>query len=164
LVIQYADAAELVIGGTHETPEWGCPVVSIRQTHWWRRQAAVTLSFALLVLIDIAVKLSRLGSRELWLDETYSALLATMPFTDAARYTIADVHPPLFYVLLWVWVRVVGHSEAALRLFSVSLSAFGLVALIFVVRKWLGTRAAAFSSALFALSPMLYVYSALRRN
>jgi uncharacterized membrane protein len=122
-------------------------------------ELAVRLCFAVLAVITVAVKVSRLSSRELWLDETYSSLLARMPFKQALRYAIGDVHPPLFYVLLWQWVRAVGDSEAALRLFSVSLSAVGTIGFFLLVRKWLGTRPAAFGSLLFALSPMLYVYS-----
>jgi uncharacterized membrane protein len=118
-----------------------------------------SLCFYVPVMVAISVKIYRLNSRELWLDETYSALLASMPFKQMLRSILGDVHPPFFYILLWAWIRLVGESEIALRLFSVLLNTVGTIAFFFVLRKWLGTRAAAFGSFLFAFSPILYVYS-----
>jgi 4-amino-4-deoxy-L-arabinose transferase-like glycosyltransferase len=120
---------------------------------------AIRIGLALLIGASIVVRFLRLGSRELWLDEIYSALLANMPLKHMLQYTIGDVHPPLFYVLLWSWVRLVGDSEAALRLFSVVLFSVGIVGFFFVAREWLGTRSAAFATSLFALSPTVFVYS-----
>jgi uncharacterized membrane protein len=119
----------------------------------------VTLCFYVPAILAISLKVYRLGSRELWLDETYSALLAGMPFKQTIQYTIGDVHPPLFYVLLWAWVRLVGCSEIALRFFSVVLNTTATIGFFFALRNWLGTRPAVFGSLLFALSPILFVYS-----
>jgi mannosyltransferase len=119
----------------------------------------IFIIFALIIVASVVVRFFRLGSRELWLDETYSALLANMPFKQMLQYIMGDVHPPLFYVLLWAWVRLAGDSEAALRLFSVGLFSIGTVGFFFVVRKWLGAHPAAFATSLFAVSPILFVYS-----
>jgi mannosyltransferase len=111
-------------------------------------------------LVSNGCKLALLDSRELWLDETYSAFIANLPFHELLRYTTGDVHPPLFYMLLWAWVRVVGDAQIQLRLFGVLLSVGSTVAMFFLAKRILvGARYGAFAAALFALSPMLFVYS-----
>jgi 4-amino-4-deoxy-L-arabinose transferase-like glycosyltransferase len=122
-------------------------------------ELAVRVAIALAIVTCIIARIFRLGSRELWLDETYSALLANLPFKQMLKYSMGDVHPPLFNVLLWSWVRLVGGSEAVLRLFSVVLFSAGMAGFFFLARKWLGARSAAFSTLLFALSPILFDYS-----
>ena len=119
----------------------------------------LTLGFLLFAALITTVKLLRLSSRELWIDESYSALLSSMGWKQMFGFIVGDIHPPLYYMVLWGWVRIAGNSEAVLRLFSVLLSTAALAAIFFVARKWLGTRAAVFVAVLFALSPMLYVYS-----
>ena len=85
--------------------------------------------------------------------------MTSLPFEALIRYTIGDVHPPLFYILLWTWVRIVGDAQAQLRLFTVVLSVIGTLGMFFLARRWLGARAGAFAASLFAFSPMLFVYS-----
>jgi hypothetical protein len=119
----------------------------------------LTVSFALIAALVTAIKLLRLSSRELWMDEAYSALLSSMSWKQMFNTICGDVHPPLYYFLLWGWVRAAGNSEQALRLFSVLISAVALTAFFFVARKWMDARYAAFAGMLFALSPVLYNYS-----
>ena len=115
--------------------------------------------FYLALLLSACFKIALLDSRELWLDETYSAFAANLHFPDLIRYTAGDVHPPLFYILLWAWVRIVGDAQTQLRLFSVVLSICSTLGVFFSAQRLLGTRFGAFAAALFALSPMLFVYS-----
>jgi hypothetical protein len=60
-----------------------------------------------------------------WLDELYSVTASALPFTEMFRAMLTDVHPPLYQVLLWVWIRVVSDHESVVRGFSLfcSLSA-----------------------------------------
>src|ERR1035438_1619458 len=85
--------------------------------------------FGIVLSICTIVKLTSTNSRELWLDETYSAFIANLSFANILRYSVGDVHPPLFYFLLRIWVQVIGDTQAQLRLFSVVLNFFSSVAL-----------------------------------
>jgi len=111
------------------------------------------------ILVSAWCKISALGSRELWLDETFSAYVANSRFGDLIRQVTGDVHPPLYYMLLWLWVRVTGDAQTQLRMFGVVLSIFSAVAMYVLARKLLGATFGAFATALFAFSPMLFVYS-----
>jgi uncharacterized membrane protein len=115
--------------------------------------------FCFALSVSAFCKLSRLDSRELWLDETYSAFVADLRFPELLRHTAGDVHPPLYYMLLWAWVRIAGDAQAQLRLFSVVLSICAAIGMFLLARRLLGSRFGAFAAVLFALSPMLFVYS-----
>jgi uncharacterized membrane protein len=120
----------------------------------------VTLSLGLTA--STITKLLRLNARELWLDESRSAFFATLPFRDLIRYCVGDTAPPLYHVLLWLWVRLslIRNAQADLRLFSVILSVIGVLGTFALARTWLGTRTSGtFAALLFAFSPMLFVYS-----
>ena len=114
------------------------------------------------VAASTIVKLARLNARELWLDETRSAFFATLSFHDLIRYCIGDTAPPLYHVLLWIWVRLhlISNAQADLRIFSVLLSVLGALGMFTLARTWLGTRTwGTFAALLFAFSPILFVYS-----
>jgi uncharacterized membrane protein len=115
--------------------------------------------FGVAFLISAICKLSALNSRELWLDETYSAFMGNLPLAQILHHTAGDVHPPFYYLLLWVWIRVIGDAQAQLRLFGVVLSICASLGMFFVSRRLLGRRFGAYAAALFAFSPMLFVYS-----
>ncbi|GAB4562674.1 MAG: hypothetical protein Kow0047_10960 [Anaerolineae bacterium] len=72
----------------------------------------------LLLLGGAVLRLYRLGAESLWYDETVSAYLASEPVTDLVAHTARDIHPPLYYLLLHLWVSAVGRSEYALAFFS----------------------------------------------
>ena len=115
--------------------------------------------FCIVLLVSAFCKLSALGSRELWLDETYSAFVANLHFSQLLRHISGDCHPPLFYILLWGWIRVFGDAQVQLRLFGVVLSVCGTIAMFILAKRLLGVRFGAFAAVLFAFSPMLFVYS-----
>jgi 4-amino-4-deoxy-L-arabinose transferase-like glycosyltransferase len=115
--------------------------------------------FGLVLLVCAIFKLSALNSRELWLNETYSAFVASLPFARILRYAAGDVHPPLFYLLLHSWIQMFGDAQAQLRLFSVVLNFFGSLGMFVLARRMLGIRFGVYAAILFVLSPMLFVYS-----
>lgn len=98
--------------------------------------------------------------RELWLDESHSALLAGMPVRQLLAFVRGDVHPPLYFLLLHGWTRLAGDSPAALRGFSLLASVAAGLAFAGLVLRVFGRRPAAVLAAwLFWLSPVLFYYS-----
>ena len=110
-------------------------------------------------VVSAAVKLSRLNSRELWLDETYSAYMAAAGFRQIIHASAGDLNPPLYHLLLHIWAFVAGTGPAQLRLFSVILSILTTAAVYLLGRRIVGPIYGALASALFAFAPMLFVYS-----
>lgn len=53
-----------------------------------------------------------------WLDELYSITMSSLGFTAMFKSMLTDVHPPLYQVLLWFWIRLLSDYEPIVRGFS----------------------------------------------
>jgi hypothetical protein len=72
---------------------------------------------------------------------------------------LSDTSPPLYYLLLYAWTRVLGTGDAALRLFSVAW-ALACFPVVWSLARQVGGRAAAFPACvLFTLAPDCVFYS-----
>ncbi len=112
-----------------------------------------------ILLLAAALRLYRLGADSLWYDETVSALLASKPLTAMWAHTARDIHPPLYYALLHIWVALAGRSEFALAFLSLG---FGIVNIALIAH--LGLRAyeprlGLLAALLAAISPLAIWYS-----
>ena len=72
---------------------------------------------------------------------------------------LSDTNPPLYYLLLYGWTRVLGTGDAALRLFSVLCSLGCFPVLWSLARRFGGESAAISTCILFAVSPLCVFYS-----
>lgn len=64
----------------------------------------------------------------LWYDEAFSVVVARLPLERLLTATAGDVHPPLYYLLLKLWLPLFGAApvEAAARSLSLLLSVIAL--------------------------------------
>ena len=118
-----------------------------------------------LVLLTIVMRSPTLASRPLWYDEAFSVLFSregpsammygTLTPVEGAA---ADVHPLLYYTLLWVWMKVFGQSILAVRALSVVISVALLITLIALGCKLFNKPVALMSGLLFATSPFQIHY------
>lgn len=96
-----------------------------------------------------------------WFDETYSLALARQPLGELISIAAADVHPPLYYLLLHGVYLLAGESVAAYRLFSaagaVATAALGLTH----VRRDFGARAGVLFTFAACFTPYL-AYAAMQ--
>jgi mannosyltransferase len=76
------------------------------------------------LLLAALLRFYGLADENLWLDESFSWAQATMSYGDMMGTVMVDVHPPLYFNILFATVNVLGESEFALRLPSVL---FGLL-------------------------------------
>ena len=132
---------------------------------WW-----TLLWISLCILIALAVRSHNLGAQSLWWDESLSLLRAHLPLADILsnridltdNHTVVatiDNHPPLYFVLLSLSVRLFGSSEFALRLLSLACGIL-LIPLLYVAGKRLvGDAAGCLAALMAALSPMYLWYS-----
>jgi mannosyltransferase len=89
------------------------------------KSGAAYLVLALVgLLVAFALRVHRLGEANVWWDEGFTIGLARRPFPEMIGGTARDTHPPLYYMLLWPWIRLAGDGEFAARFPSV---AFGVL-------------------------------------
>ncbi|MGB9723270.1 MAG: glycosyltransferase family 39 protein [Chloroflexia bacterium] len=124
----------------------------------FRTLARRHLPLAGILVAALAVRLFRLTWPGIWSDEGFSIFLARSPLPDLMLGTANDLHPPLFYLLLKVWL-LPGFSEVWVRLFSL-LWGVAAVGLTYHIGRRLFRPAVGDWAALFlALSPLHTVYS-----
>jgi len=123
---------------------------------WWIVYAIPMLSFLLLMWA--------LPAKGLWADELYSIDLARQPrIADAVYSTAADVHPPLYYLVLWVWLRLAGFNDISARFPSIICAVLVIALTYSLGRRLLDRHVALLGALLFSTSPFLILYSRMAR-
>ncbi|MFH0777311.1 MAG: glycosyltransferase family 39 protein [Candidatus Eisenbacteria bacterium] len=117
-----------------------------------------------LLLVALALRLYRLSGQSIWVDEmlTLSSSGITAPLH--AVDVFENLHGPLQSLLLFLWSKVAGHGEFALRLPSVAFSVLSLAAIYRLVLRLAGFRTAATALAVLVLSPFHVWYAQEIRN
>lgn len=124
-----------------------------------RQPAKSQFKLFLILLVAVLLRFYNLAGQSLWADEGNSVALARRGFVEIARRTAFDIHPPLYYWLLKVWVTLFGDGEAALRSLSAALGV-GLVYLTWLVGgRLFGRRAGLVAAFVAALSPLQVYYA-----
>ncbi len=89
---------------------------------------AGTIVTALIIVLFAAVRLWRLTAACLWFDEIFGIHAARHGWSELLRFVAADIiHPPLFYLLLKIWIGIGGESLLWLRLFP---AVFAIAAIV----------------------------------
>lgn len=108
--------------------------------------------FAIIVVLFVALRLWHLTAYGLWFDEAFSHQAAQLGWGGLIRYVIADiVHPPLFYLLLKLWINIGGESLLWLKLFPVLTSIATLVPFLLLCKE-LKLTAGETNTALFLIA------------
>ena len=106
-------------------------VVAPHRRQWWAAVAAATAVVAAGVVLRFVTR------SHLWLDEALTVNIARLPLRRIPGALRHDGAPPLYYVLLHVWMRMFGTSAAAVRALS------GLLGVLALPLLWIAGRRAA---------------------
>src|SRR5437868_2493946 len=114
---------------------------------------------AVLVLLALGLRLYGIEVQSLWADEGTSVALATRSFARIAQDAAHDVHPPLYYWTLHIWVQLMGLGVFAVRSLSALYGVLVVVLTYLLGRRWFGQAAALVAAVAAALSPFAIHYS-----
>lgn len=104
-----------------------------------------------------------LGAGAMWLDEALTANIAGLPPSEMLDALRSDGHPPAYYLLLHVWMGVVGEGDAAIRSLSAVLW-LATLPLMWVAGRRIGGQPVAWVAAgMWALSPLAVRYATENR-
>jgi 4-amino-4-deoxy-L-arabinose transferase-like glycosyltransferase len=110
-------------------------------------------------LLAFGLRLHQVDFQPLWGDEGWSFYFASMSLGEIIQFTAEDIHPPLYYVVLGGWLRVIGSSPEMARFLSV-LFGTALVPLAYRVACRLFDRVAGLTTAaVVTLAPFAIYYS-----
>ena len=89
---------------------------------------------AVVVLVAVGVVPRFVQRSPLWLDEALSVNIASLPVGDLLEALRHDGHPPLYYLLLHVWMEVFGEGDVAVRALS------GVISVATLPLAWVAGR------------------------
>jgi hypothetical protein len=103
-----------------------------------RRVARPSTAFLALAAVVVAggvvLRLALLGRQSYWIDELYSVNESNGSLRQLMDVGSTEVHPPLYALVLWAWMKIAGSSEAWTRLLST------IIALVAVLVTHVGLR------------------------
>ncbi len=117
--------------------------------------------FGLIWVVYVLLRTWNLTASCLWFDEIFSVHAATLPWRDLFWFVARDlIHPPLFYVLLKIWIAIGGESLFWLRFFPVLFSTIAVIPFILLCRQFkLPRPTIALALAFFAVNGSLIKYA-----
>jgi hypothetical protein len=124
-----------------------------RLPQWW--------PLAVLIVLAAALRLSTLTEQSFWYDEAFTPVHVLHAGLGATLRSVVhgENTPPLWYLLAWVDVRLLGDGALALRLPS-ALAGIATVPVVWAIGAELsGRRAALIGAALVAVDPLFVWYS-----
>jgi mannosyltransferase len=101
-----------------------------------RRRLFVPLMLAVVLLAGLMLRLQTASTRSIWFDEAWSWRMSRFPLAELIERTAADVHPPLYYLLLKAWTALFGDSPLAMRSMSALFGVLTILAAYDLVRRW----------------------------
>ena len=116
---------------------------------------------ALICAVYVAARLWRLDDTCLWFDEIFSVHAAEHSWNSLFSFVAQDlIHPPLFYILLKVWIGFGGESVFWLRLLPVAFSVIAIFPFVRFCRELkLETPVILLSLGLLAVNGALIKYT-----
>jgi mannosyltransferase len=118
----------------------------------------VALIVGLLTLLSLYLRTRSLGA-SLWMDEGLSIGIAGQPLFDIPGVLRQDGSPPLYYLMLHVWMELVGNSPADTQGLSVAIALLGVPGGLWAGWSLFGRRAGLMCAALAAVNPFLTAYA-----
>jgi hypothetical protein len=118
---------------------------------------ATAVALALLCAFSVWVRTKVLAAG-FWIDEGISVGIAHHPLTAIPHLLRQDGSPPLYYLLLHVWVGWFGDGERATHVFSLLPATACIPLAYWAARSIFGGTAAWAAAALAALNPYLTYY------
>ena len=135
------------------------------------------------LVVGLWLRVSHLDRAGLWSDELYSVSIAYLvghqpgqvprdirfvsphslePEDNFWSWKLTDPHPPLYEIVLSAWIKLFGHSDAAVRTLSV---VFGMLLVMSGLLLWRESpQIASYYTSAMALSLQLIFYSQEARN
>ncbi len=108
----------------------------------------------------VGLRLWGIGAHYLTYDETFTALTAQASLPNLIRATAGDVHPPLSYLVEWVFTGLFGVSPITLRVPAVLAGIAALPLVLALARRLQLSQPATLAAlALFAFNPFEVHYS-----
>lgn len=99
--------------------------------------------------------------QNLWLDEAINIQASKnySLFDLVTQYAKADFHPPGYFIIIWLWTKLAGYSEIAVRLPSVSFGLLTIWTTYLIGKNLVSKKLGLLAGLLIAINPLHIYYS-----
>ncbi|KAA8560908.1 hypothetical protein FX985_00958 [Pseudomonas extremaustralis] len=124
-------------------------------------ERARNLPFWLMIVgLAVALRLYNLTGVAVWSDEAFSLSFVTYSYSDIWRLSAADVHPPLYHLILRAVMQGVGSDSLVwMRGFSAVIGVLNVIMGMVLARMIATRRASLIAGLLLAMLPIAVRYS-----
>jgi mannosyltransferase len=134
------------------------PAWEVRARAVSRTRVVVPAGLGLLVLLSLLLRTRELGIG-FWIDEGLSTGISDRPLHAIPGVLRQDGSPPLYYMLLHLWISAFGTTEAAVRSFSLFAATLYVPVAWWAGKALWGVRAGWIAAVLAATNPFLTQYA-----
>jgi mannosyltransferase len=114
----------------------------------------------IITLVGGFLRVLLLGTKGMWLDETFSVWMASHNVVDMLQWIVRiDQHPPLYYLLLHYWIAFNGDTPYSARLLSVLFGA-GTIPMIYLIGKRMSGEVMGLVAAVLLALSLFNIYFA----
>jgi len=113
----------------------------------------------LLFFLNVALKCIYLTAEPVSHDEPFTIYHAQFGFSELVGYLKNYNNPPLFELILHVWIKAFGISELSVRVLPMLFSSASVIFIYLIGRDFFNTRVALLASLLFTFSTMQIWYA-----
>jgi hypothetical protein len=125
-----------------------------------RPAGAVVAAAAVLALMGVSLLLrTRALDAAFWIDEGLSVGIGSYDLLDIPGELRKDGSPPLYYMLLHVWMQAFGNGETATHVLSLAFAVLTVPIALWAARSLWGARAGWIAALLAAINPFLTYYA-----
>lgn len=112
-----------------------------------------TLLLLALTILGVSLRLYRIDNNSLWIDEAFSIWMGRQPVGEMLDWLVRiDQHPPLYYLLLHIWMRL-GDGEAVVRALSALCSTLTIPVIYLLGRRLADRKLGLLAALILAVSP-----------
>ncbi len=123
---------------------------------WLRQPGTAVIA---LTLGAAALRFATLNVQSIWLDESATIVLVHRGFSGMLSHlSSSESAPPLYYILVWAWTKLLGAGPLGFRSFSALVGTL-TVPVMYLAGRRISTRAGLWAAALTAVNPAMYYYS-----
>jgi uncharacterized membrane protein len=123
------------------------------------REKRIQVSLFLILILGFLLRLCHLGVPSLWFDELMTAGRIDYPLIQMVKNLFVSPFPPLYYIMMHLWVNIFGVSEVTLRFPSLIFSVLSIFFIFKLAKELYDEEVGLISALLFSVSPYSINYA-----
>jgi uncharacterized membrane protein len=119
----------------------------------------VILAVSIIVIAGFLLRLYCLGCQSLWYDEIYTGGQNTYSLLQTVRILFVSPFPPLYNIIMNIWIKIFSFSEFSLRFPSALFSALSIIYIFKLTKELFNEKAGLIAALLLSISPYSINYA-----